>query len=102
MESQVITWLLNALQSASPIAAGICFLAMLKAWRDLADERDERIALQKQNTELLERVIRGLSDSTAAITAHTETIRATKGAFYSLKDTLSQIPALRGRIKHGQ
>lgn len=88
---QGIVWIWTALQTASPVAAAICFLAMLKAWRDLADERQERRDCQKQAADLLERTIRALTDTRVAVDASTRMGEASHTAVSSLREIVNAL-----------
>lgn len=101
MIEQGVAWIWTALQTASPIAAAICFLAMLKAWRDLADEKEERRALQKQVDNLLERTLKGLGDVTVAVNASTSMAESSRNAMHLLRDAVRDAVAgfaRRGRV----
>lgn len=53
----------EAISVASPAAAMVTFLFLLKAWRDEERQRIERLATSKDKDVLIERTLNGLNDA---------------------------------------
>ena len=62
---------------------GLPVLLLAYLW---LSERQERRQLQQERDQLLERVIKGLSDGTASVQAAIDSIASTKAAIYALKE----------------
>lgn len=74
MES-FINDLWNVVRVASPLGAMLAFLFMIKAMRDEARERNERIAIQKSERDLHERTLNGLNAAVVSVDKITSVVQ---------------------------
>lgn len=78
----LLTDVISGLKTAGPFVMLLTYLWL--------SERAERRDLQKERAALLERVLKGLSDSASAVTSSNTLAESSKASIYSLRDLLLQ------------